>query len=61
MFVRGVIDHEIDQHADPALFRGMGEFDKIPERAIARIHTVIVGNVVAVVATVARFTISIDV
>jgi hypothetical protein len=50
VFVRGVIDHEVDQHPDSALFRSVGEFDKITERPIARIHAVIVGNVIAVVA-----------
>ena len=49
MFVGGVIDHEIDDHADAALPAAMGELDEIAERAVARIDAVIVGDVVAVV------------
>ena len=45
-----MVDHEIDQHPDAALLGGMGEFDKIAQRAIARIDTVIIGDVVPVVA-----------
>ena len=29
----------------------MGEFDKITQRAVARIHAVIIGNVIAVITT----------
>ncbi len=49
MLVRGVVDHEIDDHADAALPAAMGELDEIAERAVARIDAVIVGDVVAVV------------
>ena len=42
MLVRGVVDHQIDQHADAALFRGVGEFDKVADRAVTRIDAVIV-------------------
>ena len=36
MFVRRVIDHEVDQHTDAALLGGMRELDEIAERAVGR-------------------------
>ena len=51
VFVRGVIDHKVHQHPDPALFRSVRKFDKITERAVARIDAIIVGDVIPVVAT----------
>ena len=50
MFVRGVVDDEVDQDADAALLGGVGEFDEIAERAIARVDGVEITNIVAVVA-----------
>jgi hypothetical protein len=49
MFVRRVIDDEIDDHADAALRCAMREFDKIPKRSEGRIDGVIIRDVVAVV------------
>jgi hypothetical protein len=45
-----VVDHEVDEHTYATLFRAVGEFDKIADRAVTRIDAVIVGHVVAVVA-----------
>ena len=50
MLVRGVVDDEVDEHADAALLGAVGELDEIAERAVARIDAVVVGDVVAVVA-----------
>ena len=50
MLVGGVVDDEIDEHADAALLGAVGELDEIAERAVARIDAVVVGDVVAVVA-----------
>ena len=44
MLVGGVVDDEVDEHADAALLRAMGELDEIAERAVARIDAVIVGR-----------------
>ena len=49
VLVGGVIDDEIDDHADAALLAAMGEFDEVAERAVARIDAVIVRDIVAVV------------
>ena len=50
MLVGGVIDDEIDQHADAALRGAVRELDEIAERPVSRIDAVVVGDVVAVVA-----------
>ena len=50
VFVRGVIDDEIDNDADAALRRRMGEVDEIAKRTECRIDGVIIRNVIAVVA-----------
>ncbi len=50
MLIRGVVDDEIDDDADAALFAAIGKFDEVAERAVARIDAVIVGNIIAVVA-----------
>ncbi|MFK4562285.1 hypothetical protein ABIF95_004815 [Bradyrhizobium ottawaense] len=50
MLIRGVVDDEIDDNPDAALLAAVGELDEIAERAVTRIHAVIVGDVVAVVA-----------
>ena len=44
-----MVDDEVDDHADAALLAAMGEFDEIPERAVARIDAIIIGDIVAVV------------
>ena len=49
MFVGGVIDNEVDDHADAALLGAVCEFDKIAHRPEGRIDGVVVGNVVAIV------------
>ena len=50
MLVGGVVDDEVDDHADAALLGAVGELDEVAERAVARIDAVVVGDVVAVVA-----------
>ena len=50
MLVGGVVDDEIDDDANAALFAAMGELDEIAERAVAGIDTVVVGDIVAIVA-----------
>jgi hypothetical protein len=45
-----MVDHEIDQHPHAALLRAVGEFDEVPEGAVARVDGVVVRDVVAVVA-----------
>ena len=51
MPVRGVIDHEIHNDTNASLLGSVREFDEIAERAVARIHPVVVGNIVSIVAT----------
>ena len=50
MFVGRVIDDEVDDQANAALFAAVREFDEIAERTVAGIDVVIVGDVVAIVA-----------
>jgi len=50
VLVRGMIDDQVDEHADAALLCAMGEFDKIADGAVAWIDAIVVGDVVAVVA-----------
>ena len=45
-----MIHHEVDDDANSALLGGVGEFDEVAERAVARIHLVIVRNVITAVA-----------
>ena len=49
MLVGGVIDDEVDDHADAALLAAMGEFDKVAQGTVARIDAVIVRDVVTIV------------
>ena len=49
MLVGGVIDDEIDDHADAALLAAMSELYEVAQRTVARIDTVIVRDVVAIV------------
>ena len=49
MRIGGVIDHEVDDDAQPALMAAMGELDEVAESAISRIDAVIVGDVVTIV------------
>ena len=50
MLIGRVIDDEIYQHADAALFGLMREVDEVAERAEAGLDLVVVADVVAVVA-----------
>ena len=50
VLIRGVVDDQVDDHADAALLRRVGELDEVAEGAVARDHPVVVGDVVAVVA-----------
>ena len=49
MLVRGMIDHEIYKDANAALLGSVCELDEIAGRAVARIHAVVIGNVVSIV------------
>jgi ACT domain-containing protein len=51
MLVGGVIDHEINNYANATLLGSVRELDEIAKRAMARINTVVIGNIVSVVAT----------
>ena len=50
MPIRGVVDDEIDDHAQAELLGVIHELDELAERAELRVHAVVVGDVVAVVA-----------
>ncbi len=50
MFVRCVVDHEIDQDAQPTLVAAFRELDEIAESAIARIYPVVVRHIIAAIA-----------
>ena len=50
MLVGRVIDDQVDDDANAALLRLVSELDEIAERAVARVHRVIVGHIVAVIA-----------
>src|SRR6185437_4691373 len=51
MLIGGVVNDEVDENAHAALIAGVGELDEVTEGAVARIDVVVVGNIVAVVAT----------
>ena len=51
VLVRGVVDHQVDDHPDSALLGRMREFDELTECSVARIDLVVVRNVVAIIAT----------
>jgi hypothetical protein len=46
-----MINHEVDEDAHAALLGAVGKFDKIAEGAVTRIDAVVIGDVIAVVAT----------
>ena len=50
MFIRCVVDDQIDQHLHAALFAAVRKFDEIAERAICRIDVVVVGYIVPAIA-----------
>src|ERR1700733_3822176 len=49
MFVGGVIDHQVNQHAQSPLFAATSELDKVSKGPIARVDAVIVCDIIAVV------------
>src|ERR1700730_16494520 len=49
MGIRGVIDDEIDNDANASLPAAVSEFHEVTERAVSRIDTIMVGDVVTVV------------
>ena len=49
MFIRGVIHHQVDQHAQASLRASVGELHEITQRAVPRIDAVIIGNVIPIV------------
>src|ERR1700743_796933 len=50
MFVGGMVDDEVDDHADAALLAAVRELNEVAESSVAGIDVVIVGDVVTVVA-----------
>ena len=46
-----MIHYKIDQDTKTSLSTSLGELDKVSQRAVAGIDSVIIGNVVAIVAT----------
>lgn len=50
VLVRGMVDDEVDQNPDATLFAAMRELNEVAQCAIARIDTVVVGNIVTAVA-----------
>ena len=50
MLVRGVVHHEIDDHAQPAIAGGPHELHEVAEGAVIGVDIVEVADVVAVVA-----------
>ena len=51
VFIGGVVDHQVDEHAHPALLAALGKLDEIAQRAVSRIDTIVVGNVVSIILT----------
>ncbi len=49
MLIGGVVDDQLDEHLDLALVRRADECSEVVERAVARMHAQVVGDVVAVV------------
>jgi hypothetical protein len=49
MLIRGVIDHELGDHLQPAPMGLLDEMTKVIERPVIRVHVAVVGDVVAVV------------
>jgi hypothetical protein len=45
-----MVHDEIHEHAQPVLARLLNELDEVAARAVARMHAVVVGDVVAVIA-----------
>src|SRR5258708_2499507 len=45
-----MIHHQVDDEADPALLGGVGKFDEIAKRPVARVNLIIVRGVIAAVA-----------
>src|SRR5262249_1149620 len=50
MLVRRMVHHQIDEHTDATLLGGVRELDKVTDRAVAWIDTVIVGYVISIIA-----------
>jgi len=51
MFIRGVVDDKVNEHADAALPASPRELDEVAERPVAWIDVVIIRDIVAVIAT----------
>jgi hypothetical protein len=49
MLVRGVIEHEVDQDADPTIARLLDEAREVAQVAEVAVDAVVVGDVIAVV------------
>ena len=50
MLIRRVIDHELDEYADPAIVRGFHEGLEIVHGAVRRVDRTVIGDIVTVVA-----------
>ena len=54
MLVRGVIEHQFRDHAQPALVRLAEEGAEVVQRAVAGVDALVIGDVVAVVLPAAK-------
>jgi hypothetical protein len=50
MLIGGVIDHQVDDDANPPLLGTVGELDEVAQCPMGGIHAVVVGHIVTVVA-----------
>ena len=50
MLIGGVIHYQVDQHPQSALFAALGKLHEIPQRTVARIHSVVICDIVAVIS-----------
>ena len=50
MLIGGVVDDQLDQHADAAGVGGVDERGEIVQRAVAGVNVPVVGDVIAIVA-----------
>jgi len=49
VFRRGVIDHEIDDHADAAFVAGFDHILKVLQCAIVRVHILVICDIIAMI------------
>ena len=49
MLIRGMVNHQVDQHPQSALPAALGKLHEVSQGAIARIYPVVVCDIVAVI------------